>query len=148
MKRGPYKNRRSLYTQALELRKQGFGYRTISSKIGVSWRTIAGWVRDFPVSAKEAYEKADKSHREIDFCKLKDGRARRKRLIKLYGHECSSCGLDKWLDRLIPLELDHVNGDKDNNSLENCRLLCPNCHVFTPTYKGKNIRKFKKIMPS
>src|SRR4029450_1714958 len=51
---------------------------------------------------------------------------------------CSRCGLPQWLGRPIPLELDHVDGDRTNNELGNLRLLCANCHAFTPTYRGRN----------
>lgn len=54
---------------------------------------------------------------------------------------CSSCGLTNWLTGLIPLELDHINGDNTNNELSNLRLLCPNCHALTSTYRGKNKKK-------
>lgn len=37
------------------------------------------------------------------------------------------------------LELDHINGKKADNRLENLRLLCPTCHSYTDTYRGKNI---------
>jgi hypothetical protein len=59
----------------------------------------------------------------------------------VFQHQCSSCNLTSWLDSKIPLELDHIDGDNMNNELSNLRLLCPNCHVLTPTYRGKNIRK-------
>ena len=52
---------------------------------------------------------------------------------------CGTCGLSKWLDRPIPLELDHIDGDSENNELSNLRLLCPNCHAFTPTYRGRKV---------
>ena len=66
----------------------------------------------------------------------------RKRLIKeeVFSHQCSCCGLTKWNDQPIPLELDQINGDNKDNSLSNLRLLCPNCHAQTPTYRGKNIK--------
>lgn len=51
---------------------------------------------------------------------------------------CSDCGLTTWQGRPIPLELDHRNGERHDNQLVNLRLLCPNCHAFTPTYRGKN----------
>jgi hypothetical protein len=56
---------------------------------------------------------------------------------------CASCALTEWLGRPIPLELHHVDGDRENNRLENLSLLCPNCHAATDTYRGKNVRKRK-----
>ncbi len=65
------------------------------------------------------------------------------RLLKegYFQHRCSSCLLDKWLSKPIPLELDHIDGNHFNNNLTNIRLLCPNCHAQTSNYRGKNKRK-------
>lgn len=57
---------------------------------------------------------------------------------KLFEAVCSECKLSSWLGQPIPLELDHRNGDHRDNRLQNLRLLCPNCHAFTPTYRGRN----------
>ena len=38
----------------------------------------------------------------------------------------------------IPLVLDHMDGNSENNSLDNFRLVCGNCDMLLPTYKGKN----------
>lgn len=38
----------------------------------------------------------------------------------------------------IPLELDHIEGDASKNKPEDLRLLCPNCHAMTPTWKNRN----------
>ena len=56
-------------------------------------------------------------------------------------HKCECCGLTTWLDKPIPLELHHKDGDRTNNVIENFALLCPNCHAFTDSYRGKNSRK-------
>lgn len=70
----------------------------------------------------------------------------RLRLIKenIFEYKCFSCKLTEWLDSPISLELDHINGDNFDNRLENLRLLCPNCHAQTDTYRGKNIKKYKE----
>jgi hypothetical protein len=54
---------------------------------------------------------------------------------------CTKCNNTTWQDAPIPLELDHINGDNQDNSLSNLRLLCPNCHALTSTYRGKNRTK-------
>jgi hypothetical protein len=51
---------------------------------------------------------------------------------------CEDCG---WAQRTkgghLPLELDHINGDKHDNRLRNLRVLCPNCHSLKPTHRGR-----------
>lgn len=66
-----------------------------------------------------------------------------KRLIKegIKEHKCECCNLSKWQDKLIPLELHHINGIHTDNRLENLQLLCPNCHALTDSYRGKNTHK-------
>ena len=56
-------------------------------------------------------------------------------------HKCECCGLTTWLNKPIPLELHHKDGNRYNNVLENFELLCPNCHAFTDSYRGKNVTK-------
>lgn len=64
----------------------------------------------------------------------------RLRLLKegIFEYKCACCGNSEWLGQPIPLELHHKDGNKDNNSLDNLELRCPNCHYFTETYKTKN----------
>lgn len=56
-------------------------------------------------------------------------------------HQCERCGLTEWLGQPIPLELHHKDGNRNNNTLDNYELLCPNCHAFTDSYRGKNCSK-------
>ena len=53
--------------------------------------------------------------------------------------KCELCGWSEISkDGRIPLELDHINGDHNDNRLENLRILCPNCHCLQPTHRGRN----------
>ena len=64
---------------------------------------------------------------------------------KLIPYLCSNCGCDgNWQNGKIALELDHIDGDNTNNTLDNLRYLCPNCHALTSTYRGLN-KKNKEI---
>lgn len=67
----------------------------------------------------------------------------RKKILEenLKPHKCERCGLETWLDSPIPLEVHHKDGNRTNNTLENFELLCPNCHAFTDSYRGKNCKK-------
>ena len=67
----------------------------------------------------------------------------RKKILQegLKPHQCESCKLTEWLGQSIPLEVHHKDGNRNNNVFENYELLCPNCHAFTDSYRGKNSRK-------
>jgi hypothetical protein len=72
------------------------------------------------------------------FEELSNDGARKKRLLKERGHKCEICLNETWQNQSIPIEMDHINGNADDSSISNLRLICPNCHAQTPTYKRKN----------
>lgn len=68
----------------------------------------------------------------------------RKLLIEKYGYKCSNpkCQIAEWNKKEITLQVDHIDGNNTNDSTDNVRLLCPNCHYETDTYcinSNKNI---------
>lgn len=67
-----------------------------------------------------------------------DVRVIKKYMIEKYGSRCSICGSTSWLGQTIPLVLDHIDGNSDNWSKLNLRLVCGNCDMLLPTYKKKN----------
>ena len=55
-----------------------------------------------------------------------------------YPHACAICGHTVWRNQPIPLVLDHADGNATNNAQTNLRLICGNCDMQLPTYKGRN----------
>ena len=77
---------------------------------------------------------------------IQTNKIRRKLLEEGYKeYKCECCGNSEWLGKPIPLEVHHRDGNRNNNTLENFELLCPNCHAFTDSYRGKNSRILKCV---
>lgn len=63
---------------------------------------------------------------------------------KLWGfgileRRCVDCGVEEiWNDKFLTLQLDHDNGIRTDNRLENLKIRCPNCHSQTDTYSGRH----------
>lgn len=54
---------------------------------------------------------------------------------------CAICAHpDKWNDKPLVMQLDHIDGNSSNNLLSNFRFVCPNCHTQTETHSGKRLK--------
>ena len=64
----------------------------------------------------------------------------RKYLKESRGSACSECGWDEVhpVDGKSLTEIDHIDGDASNTVPENLKILCPNCHSMTPTFRARN----------
>jgi 5-methylcytosine-specific restriction endonuclease McrA len=74
------------------------------------------------------------------------GKGMRFRILHEQNNQCSECGIGKtWNNKPLTLQLDHIDGDRKNNTRENLRMICPNCHTQTHTYGSKNVKDRSKL---
>jgi len=67
----------------------------------------------------------------------------KKRLINddILKNVCSICGQQpEWNGKPLNLILDHINGNHQDNRLENLRIICRHCDSQLDTFAGKNIK--------
>lgn len=71
----------------------------------------------------------------------------RRYMFREHEEKCTMCGVGNvWNDMPLTLEIDHIDGNSDNNNIDNLRILCPNCHTQTPTYGSKGIGTYYRKM--
>lgn len=64
----------------------------------------------------------------------------RRHLIEQSNFKCVLCGWGEkhHSSQMPPLEMDHIDGDWKNCQPLNLRVICPNCHSLTDSYKSRN----------
>ena len=76
----------------------------------------------------------------LDMFKMDSGATRQQMWWPILKHDlieyhCSECWVStEYNGKLMVLQMDHIDGNPDNNHLDNLRLMCPNCHTQTDTY--------------
>jgi hypothetical protein len=60
--------------------------------------------------------------------------------IEKHSEKCQLCSWDKRnpITNKVPLEMDHVDGNSENNFESNLQLICPNCHSLSPNFRNLN----------
>lgn len=134
------------YREAIE---SSDSYSKAAAKLGIHINTVIHRARILDIrkpntgGKRKQYDLQDilnGKHPQYPTYKLKN------RLLEagLFEHQCSICGISEWMGKPIVIELDHIDGTK-NHSLTNLRMLCPNCHSQTDTYKSKNIGRLAEL---
>ena len=123
----------------LNMATAGGNYQTIKKKIvehniDTSHFTGQAWNKGKKLGPKRSVDEYLSNQKPIQSWKLK------RRLLNegLFESKCYNCSKDTWMNKPIPLELHHIDGDNTNNTLSNLTILCPNCHALTDNYRGKN----------
>lgn len=161
----------------IELRDQGLTFQQITEQLGCSKSTVSYHIGKR--SGRSAHTTCRNCGKDIisskTFCDLKCNvewnskiRAKklesgelmsndtiRRALLEMHGESCSICGTSTtWNGKPLTLQVDHIDGNSDNNSSKNVRLVCPNCHsqletsygtqrVKKHTKRNKYLRKYK-----
>lgn len=73
--------------------------------------------------------------------KIKSSNLKEKLFILEYKErKCECCGVgEEWQGKPLTLELHHIDGNHNNNNLDNLQILCPNCHSQTDSFRKKKI---------
>jgi 5-methylcytosine-specific restriction endonuclease McrA len=76
----------------------------------------------------------------------------RRWLFARSGGKCELCGWSRVhpVTGLVPLTVNHKDGNSENHRPENLELLCGGCHTLTPNYgklnKGRGRRRRREIL--
>lgn len=92
-------------------------------------------------AARKTLKKIIEDRYNLPFEELSIG-MKRDKILEEQNYLCRECNIgQEWNKKSLTFHLDHIDGNRTDNSRMNLRMLCPNCHSQTETYGGKNSRK-------
>lgn len=134
----------------LELRPSGGNYKKIkilikNFNIDISHFTGQGWNKNNKFNLlRQKYSIEDILTNKVTY--TSSTRLRQRLILEGYKeNKCEKCDLSEWMNKQIPLELNHINGNNIDNRLENLEILCCNCHAQTDNWRGRNTNKSSKL---
>jgi protein-tyrosine-phosphatase len=124
--------------EKLGLVVSGHNYRSLQERFkkeNINFEHIYNKLNRYPNGIKKSF-----SEILVENSLYGNRRILKKRLFQegLLKNICSICGqIPEWNGKKLVLEIDHINGIRNDNRLENLRILCPHCHSQTNTFTGK-----------
>lgn len=105
---------------------------------------MAGWNKGKKWK-KETRKRISRGLRKSSIKKMKNAKeaprkAYRKYALMVNEHKCSKCGWEKVPSILM---VHHIDGNRENNAMDNLQILCPNCHFELHHWDKAN--KYRKL---
>lgn len=159
----PWNYQRSIYTNVTRESLQSIIYESNTYKeiliklgnpnpVGSSYRILKEYIKNWNLdtSSLSHYNKNSSKRKISDFDVYKvnskiSQRQLRKRVLKdkLIPYKCVYCGnTGVWNGKKLTLTLDHKNGIRTDNRLENLQFVCPNCDSQQDTFGAKNSNRY------
>lgn len=114
---------------------------------GNNYKKLDKLIKEYQIDIKDSFLNGKKhlNSGEIFTINSSYTRSIRDKLFSenLKEYKCERCKRTEWEGEPIPLEVHHINGNHNDNRLENLQILCPNCHALTDNYRGKNQERCK-----
>lgn len=140
----PYEKRRQRFCShscSAKVANQGNGRNVKSGEYIRKPCLVCGKITDNPKYCSTSCNAKDRHDKKINEIKTSGKLTKisgKKYLIEIRGRKCELCHTTEWQGKPVPLILDHISGDSGDWSLENLRIICPNCDALLPTYTGRN----------
>lgn len=121
----------------LELKNNGGNYNTLTRFIKVNNVDISHFHENRMTKQRRHYNKIKMSDILIENSPYSNTNSLKNRLYRedIKKRKCELCDQgEEWMGKKMSLILDHINGDRHDNRIENLRIVCPNCNATLETH--------------